>query len=604
MIILQPAEGEDDLDRLAGVMLAIERGALPDGTKFPTVDLPPVTRHGLGVTIHYRATVGIVYHPLASQEFAGLAGLVGRLRTALEAQPADHLLERCVGVTASAVLMETGGIARGTTVVGPRKPFSVPVGRDTPLPARLLLMNSSDELPPPQSFRAGFTWVFMRATSVFKMCNPTNNDGATGVVAVFGPKEVNALVASVYYDTTRALGLPDMSIVHDIKLADLASSQGLPPGLADGGLGKGALVVYLDGSVAYAEAFAPPRRGRAAALAALPLAAMPADIDESIGTAGVYRCRVCTTPLAGDVALVRNARGPEVRHQGWAWCGSFDSEMKIPSFLMCSFCWGATDPTCFDHLKAKLSRVRLDYTQADACDACPGLHGVATILRGRAAPVPGADGAFTLTLADGARVILASKNLGQLPSLTSPALAALRLPILSELSIAQQVDDPVGAVDPPTLPVVLNKKSSKSGSSRGSSSSGSSSSGGSSSGSSGSSSSNSGGSFSGSSSSGGSSSGLFSASSAASIVQEMYGNMTDFSKALVQDLRNSFPGVIRRDIPNYVPAAPPAAAPPVTAPAARPAAAPAARPSESDDEYDEDDSLVQELLMAEFAWKK
>jgi hypothetical protein len=485
MRIIAPTDGTVAAERrLAAWMLCMEHGCLaygpdlaplpPPHEPWPRVALPPLTDAGLPVVAHYRPAVGLVFYT-AGEAFR-VAQLVERLNGLLARVPEDHLRGlRAVAATPVSVLRHKGRVGGGTVVVGPRKPFEKPGARKGPLPARLLLYTpeAALELPCHFSVRAAFTWVFMPVTA------------ALAIRDVDSMAAANALIASLLYDAGALARRAEGADFFRLSLEDF-DLPGLPPFLAPrgagarrppaggprpcsgsdselllggaaglGGAGCGALVVSpADGSLSYVGQHLDLRAGgRPADVHRLPLAPWdPAALAaRDGGPREAHQCCVCDAPLGGDAVLVEGARAPLVNpHRGqWAYFPQAPGAPLLPAgarqgLLLCLPCWGALGSAdCLPrHMEARVSRTVVPGSQALACAACPGFEGLAPLLDGCVRPVPGAPGAFVVqTRADGpgagAALVLAGEKLGPFPALTAAGVAALRLPVVAGLRLAE-----------------------------------------------------------------------------------------------------------------------------------------------------------------------
>jgi hypothetical protein len=451
---------------LVAAMANIEHGAVvraPDGAPLPgphepcpLVELPPVTDGGLPCAVHLRPTVGVVYYVPA----VGLQvrALVDRAAAGLERVGEAHLqAPRAVAATPFTALRHRGRVVGGTLVVGPRPCFKKPVGERTGFPARILLFvpppgPDGFEAPPHFSVRAAFTWVFMPITAAVAICK----NGFRGM------DEVNALVAAVFYDVPAVSRFGHGDVVLRVDARDLEGAE-RPAWLND-------LATATARGVFVVEAGALSFVGDKDALGGPgPIGARlpPEEAWNPGALAGEapYRCLYCGVPASGEMVVLRDPRGPGTRaalaaHPGEAPAGTQGrpgGALLPPQFagkglLLCLPCWGALDsPACLErHLHAGVTRVRVPLSQADACAACAGYWGVAALLRGRARPAAGVPGAFVVATAGdrpayGAEVVIASEELGPHPLLSYPALAALRLPVVPGLRIAEVVAGPAPA---------------------------------------------------------------------------------------------------------------------------------------------------------------
>ena len=477
MRVLKPVGCEDAAGlerRLIAEMLCLEHGARavgPDGRPlpaphepWPTVTLRPVTAGGVACTVHLSPTVGVVYHML---EPGRVAELVTRISSELERAGDAHLCgARAVAATPSTVLRHKGRrIAGRHMIVGPRKCYTKAGDPADDLPTRLLQWTPADDyrLPPHHSIRAAFTWVFMSVGAAL----------AAGEGGFDSMSTVNATVAAILYDGAGISNVPDGEEVSPLgvghfdaaplpsALRPFAESQQRPPG-----------VILIDpaGALLYVghTMNLHLRAGRGVWPPAANVALLPAEAwaPETLASRGGGRwsvwsrdlqCVSCAAPLGGGVVIVRGARtaGPgghnscEWRYGGHAPPGTVLVD-DGGGVALCVFCWNALKtPACLTaHLDASVAHTVVPYTQAETAAACPEYKALAPLLAGVAAPLAGAPGAFVVTLADGARAVLASKKLGRHPAITNPVIAAAALGVIAEVMIAEVAlggadDDPL-----------------------------------------------------------------------------------------------------------------------------------------------------------------
>ena len=476
MRVLKPTGGEDagGLERrLIAEMLCLEHGARavgPDGRPlpaphepWPTVTLRPVTAEGVACMVHLAPTVGVVYHML---EPGRVAGLVARVSSELERAGDAHLCgPRAVAATPSTVLRHKGRRIVGQhMIVGPRKCYTKAGDPADDLPTRLLQWTPADDyrLPPHHSIRAAFTWVFMSVGAAL----------AAGENGFDSMSTVNATVAAILYDAVGASNVPDGGEVSPLGVGhfDAAPLPSALQPLAEAQRPPGVILIDPAGALLYVghTMNLHLRAGRGVWPPAANVTLLPAEAwaPETLARCGGGRwtpesrdiqCVSCAAPLGGVVVVVRgpHTAGPgghngcEWRYGGHAAPGSalLDDGAGV---TLCPFCWNALKtPVCLTaHLGASVTHTVVPYTQAEAAAACPGYEALAPLLAGVAAPLAGAPGAFVVTLADGARVVLACKKLGRHPAITNSAIAAAALGVIAEVMVAEVAlgaddDDPL-----------------------------------------------------------------------------------------------------------------------------------------------------------------
>jgi len=458
MKVVKPVDGRVAAERrLAQQMLWLEHGGVSHGLDlvplpaphepYPLIKLPPQTARGLAATIHYRPTVGVVYYT-ASEGFA-VRPFVESISALLAAAGEAHLKDRprTVAASPSAVLRHRGRVRGGHLLVGPRKCYRKPEkvkGRGD-YPARLLMWTPPSELEPPPhySVRAAFTWVFMPVTAAL----------AIGTGPFWSMAALNATIAAVFYDGGLLCRHPDGATLERLKLAEFGfprppaavAAEGGPA--AAGGSRTGALLLTAEGAGGRRLVFvgqhlclrAPPRSP-----AGCPLVAF--DPEGLLCRGPAPQCWACDAPVGGEALVVHAPRAPPAgAHRHWcfpalpAGAPLLPEEAAGKGLLLCLHCWGALDsPACLtEHMQARVSRTVVPLSQAEACAACPGYAGIAPLLEGLAAPVPGVPGAFSVDVG-GEAVVLAGERLGAYPALTVPELAALRLPIIAGLRLAEE----------------------------------------------------------------------------------------------------------------------------------------------------------------------
>jgi len=456
MQVIKPTDGRAAAERrLAARMLCIEHAAVaytpdlspipPPHAPCPLIEIPPITAKGLPSTVHYRATVGIVFYTTGKGFQAG--DLVRRVSAILGALPDAHLLTpRAIGSSLSAVVRRRGQVVSGHAIVGPRKCYKKSKKGASDLPARLLMWTPlvEPELPQHYSIRASFTWVFMPVSAALDI-------GEFGSMA-----QVNAMIASVLFDDALCSHYPEGAEVLRLFPGDFVTPP--PPArlacLASKSkcLSNGVLIVHpATRSLSYATRDAPlhfPVR---------PTNALPWVEWESLSfglpAPHRYQCCHCMVPIGGEAVVVRRpCTPPPNAHYVWG-PGHGLPDHKTPlltgrtgiDLLLCPHCWNSVkSPVCFTHhMAAIMMRTRTLLTQAQVCALCPGYEVLSALLEGVVAPVSGVRGAYTLSLhgADakpGELVVLTGCALGAYPHLVIPEITALRLPVFVGLRIAEE----------------------------------------------------------------------------------------------------------------------------------------------------------------------
>jgi hypothetical protein len=416
MLILKATAGDVAGEtRLAAAMLNFEHGARAydaalrpgSGEPWPTVEIPPVTALGVAARAHYRPTVGVVYY--TPHPDLNVGALLRRLRAAVDAQPADHLAAaRAVAATASLTIRQARpSLVPGTAVVpGTHKSFRK---RSATWATRIVMSAPADDLPPHHySVRAGFTWVFTPICAALAVARSKN------VAAV-----ANAIIASVAYDVADMLRFDDGAEIYravgdaDFTFGERPATIVSPAWAAQFGAGGDAalLVDPRSGTIEHV--------GRAAYLAAAPRA-LP---REAAAETAPTQCCNCSAPICGDAVRLR--RVPPSSGHGPATKPGAPLDLTL-----CRYCWNALEAGCVEgHIGVgEFRAVRV-----------AGRGDLAPLLRARAAPVPGIPGAFAVTPAgeNAPALVIAGENWGPFPYATVPGLAALRLPVVGGLRIAE-----------------------------------------------------------------------------------------------------------------------------------------------------------------------
>jgi hypothetical protein len=473
MRIIIPADsagGEDVArQRLVALMLNMEHAATVYGpdlvqlpaphTPWPLIELKPITRKGLGAFAHYSPTVGVIFYT------AGVAFSVGpfvrQVEALLSAHSVTHLKRyRAIAATPSTVMRHKGRISDETQVVGPRKCYRKAHHDRGALPARLLLWTPGSEIDPPPHFsiRAAFTWVFMPVTAVF-----------TPHYALLSAASANAMIASILYDAGRLSSLKEGVDLYRLGLKDFRIRPlpevlaGLPGQILPmarvsllGAYGpqnifdQGALIVH-NGSDGGPGGGALTYVGSHESLRASPrpyehLPFRPWDPERYVGS----QCCACSAPVAGDVVLLQAPHTPVAAgvHREWYFCSMPPGSPLLreghvgKALLLCRFCWNMLEsPECLtDHMQAQVLRTTAPHTQVQACEQCPGFEIMALLLGGRVRATK-VSGLFVVSIpvapGESVDIALAAENLGPLPMLTVPEVAALDLPVLANLRLAE-----------------------------------------------------------------------------------------------------------------------------------------------------------------------
>ena len=458
MLILTPgANVAANEAKLVAAMLKFEHGAVvrdpsgvtldPPHAKFPTVAVSPITTRGASCSVHYRPTVGVVFYTSGAMiggasEF-NIGNFVRRVSVLLADAGDAHLRSyRAVAATPATVMRHRGRVSGSHLVVGPRKCFRKPIVEKSNLRSRLLQWVPSYELEPPPHFSicAAFTWVFMPVTV------------AIAIRSFNSMSEVNAMLASVFYDGGNLCQYPDGSVVERISMADFVTHT-LPEWLVEertrsvkvlGNPRAGCLVVRPStGSIEYVGRYhnlhcTPQLTHELPELA-------PWDPDSLHATeGGCYQCVSCGVPIGGTAVIIRDARvAAGAIHRNWFYNRlNAGTRLHQPSeankgYILCSRCWSALEsPACVtEHMGARVERTVIPGTQADACAKCPGYEVIGRILAGCVSrtDVPGA---FTVDV-EGARFVITGQKLGEFPLLTCAGVAALKLAVVPYIRIAE-----------------------------------------------------------------------------------------------------------------------------------------------------------------------
>jgi hypothetical protein len=459
MKIIKPTDGLIAAERrLTATMLNIEHGALayspnlepiaPPHAPWPTISVPPITQRGLPTAVHYRPSVGIVFY--TKSERFDIKSLVDRLAAQLGQVSDSHLkLNRVAAASPTTVVRQSGQISGGNLVTGPRKCFKkvVPVGE---LPSRILMWTpeTETELPLHFSLRAAFTWVFMPVMSVI------------GLTSFLNMSEVNAMVASIFYDAALISSFNDNDESFKISLKDfdlppapkgldlsIAQANTTPNQVADRRFGAGAIVVDLGtGAMEFVGHHYTLDRDNFAMNRVL--ASVPWEPEKLIlRLPGCFQCTCCNAPIGGPAVVVSGLKTPTVRNchrtRHHYWCGEgasiFGEVNNDKWMLICMRCATVLDRTnCLtSHMGAQVRRTVVPMTQAESAAACPGYESVGVLLRGTAARIPGLEAALrVLDPRDGSSYIIAGAALGRYPMLTCPEISSQRLPVIAGLRIA------------------------------------------------------------------------------------------------------------------------------------------------------------------------
>ncbi len=472
MRIVKPSDGTVAAERrLAARMLCLEHGEEAYGPDLvlrpaprepcPTITVRPLTDKGLPVVVHYRPTVGVIFYT-AGEAFA-IRDFVGRISALLNSVSEDHLKGyRAVAASPSTVLRHKGRVNGGNLIVGPRKCFKKSVAEKSGLPGRILMWppEGEDDPPPHYSIRAAFTWVFLPVTAALSL---TGSEMLEPVV--------NALVASVFYDGAMLSRLSEDVDFFRLTLGDFVFPS-LPAFLAPPaapthrelasigatGLGRpsGALVVTRPsadcpaGSLVYVGSSLCLHSGMPRAHGQLPVA--PWDPDSIIVRGpGQFQCCFCEAPVGGSVILVGEPLVPRPNHHRELIYSFLPTGTPLlqggsagKNLLLCLYCWNALEmPECLAvHMQARVAQTACPLTQAAVCAVCPGYEGLAPLLTAAIAPVEGVPQAFVAKTRDdgpgaGASLVLAGEKLGRYPALTTPGVAALGLPVVPGLRLAE-----------------------------------------------------------------------------------------------------------------------------------------------------------------------
>ncbi len=412
------------------------------------------------------------------------------LRRARAVGAAPMSLIRAVGAASDAAgaASDAAG-AIGTVVAGPRPPYlkELPPGpaRDA-RPARLLLVAPDSETdPPPYSVRAVFTWVFLPLSAVLAISARAAHNLSAGPVNAL----VAGIVYDRRRQFAFANGdTPQLVLATDVVEPPAAAGWGppagalrstaLPPALADLRptyafrirLGDASCIRPGDAAGTAAPGTAAPgavkltlvgnhhtlvRRPTALAAAAaafegLPLVEWPADVAGCTRGRRGSRCATCRVPVGGAVVLVTDASCPktgyvvinEYRRDSRALSHRDDfleaianlsagaplARSGAQSALICSDCWGAMDGSAVSSLRARVARVIVPWSQAEAAEAM-GLAGIAALLAAEVRRTAVA-AAFTADIQcqdvgqAPIRLVLAGANLGIWPALDCPELPA------------------------------------------------------------------------------------------------------------------------------------------------------------------------------------
>jgi hypothetical protein len=477
MKIIKPADTSPQATaaaetRLVAAMYNMEHAAIVCDDKlaplpaphklWPTVAVPPVTELGLPSTVHYKPSLAVVYHELGEAE---VVRFVARVSAAVDALGDAHLRgHRAAMATPAVVIRHTGRAIGGSIKAEVAEPFRLRLV-ESELPSRMYLWVNpaappSYTTPPPHfSARAVFTWVFLPVARALDIRQFVCLDA------------VNAMVASVLFDSVGMCRHPDAAEIFKLTMEDFVHSQigALPKTLDFTRVAESqsagtrrrpgntaALLVKRDGSIELVGHYLNLRRPAAAhSRAALPALKWN---PRQIATPGAktnlpgHQCCSCAVPVSGPAVVFAGAKIP-VRAEGvhrepyayYRMPGESGDEIlpetKHPAskrFLLCLRCWNHLDsPRCLTgHLGAKAWAVTVPLTQAEACANSPGFEGLAPLLAGTAADIPGVAGAFVVSAA-GAKFIVAGANLGAYPGLSETALARLKLPIVANLCIAK-----------------------------------------------------------------------------------------------------------------------------------------------------------------------
>ena len=483
MRVIKPAIGNpDDADakmRLAAEMLCIEHGAcaigpdlkpLPAPHKpWPVVEIPPLTEQGLPYTVHYRPTVGIVYYT-AGNDFI-INRFVEQIANLLNQVSDKHLhAYRAISASPSTVMRHKGRTVSETLIVASRKCYKKPVmSLVCPLPSRLLQWTPPDvtEIPLHYSIKAGFTWVFMPVSVAFTL----------GVDGFNSMASVNAVVSAVFYDHSNA------SIVEDGKLIKLLRPSlfkniAPPPFLKSFGKIKafenqeetetiyeelrptrGAILIENSGKmtfIGHSDALAASAQGFPWPLTAnaqwekLPTETWnPENILLSKKHCMAFVCVNCLAPIGGDAIVMRNPRKPKEQfHNGWVYnyrtaSGELilDGGNAKKGLLLCPFCWNSFESSCLvSHMKARLTRTVIPFSQSEVATMCPGYERLAPVLSGRAVAMDSVPGAFIIITKESeprGAFILTIPLYGKYPTITNPRIAGMGLPVITNVPLIE-----------------------------------------------------------------------------------------------------------------------------------------------------------------------
>jgi len=470
MIILRP--GDDDVARIAALMLNFEHGALVRGANgeelppphkpFPIVELSSITDDGLPTTIHYKPTVGVIFYT-AARGF-NVETLAEELSNHLEAAGDDHLRGyRTVAATPSTVMRHKARVVGGHVLKGPRACYRNSRTTTDPLPSRLFNWVPPDAngmLPLHYSIRAAFTWVFMPITHAIK------------VERFNTMSQVNAMMSSILYDAGNICIHEDHTEIRKVKDSDFVCYDP-PQTLArvwhrcGTMLNSTSAVLIVDPAVGVMEISGTSSTlfGTRASQTALshnsptervpwtsqqgePLKFEPWEGINLHEEDGAHTCVFCEIPASDNMVVIRGGIVPAAGvHREWEFNQLNPGE---PLFspgdhekgrLLCCRCWNSlSSSSCITtHLNAQLSYTTVPMNQARAFADHPRYSAIGRLLEGTIRPSE-INGAFILTI-DGEEAVLCAKKLGNYPRLTCPGISELQLPVLSRLRIAEIIRD-------------------------------------------------------------------------------------------------------------------------------------------------------------------
>lgn len=307
MIIVQELL-ESPKDALIGEMLAMERGyKMQNGTrvKWPTVDIRPKTSDGKATVIHYRPTVGIVYYAMSSEDFDA-----DELVREMSKRLGDLEHDRC------------------TTFATPTSMMVEAVSE----PRRTIILSSKYQV---SSTASEFTWLFMPVAMAIAVSDKE-------MVAM---ADVNAIVASIFFDHGRASKFSHLDQVNHITRQDFHVYDNVVPLAFRGGdssflVADGAITLVGDGACIMND-----KRRR-----------MPHTLVrvQPQPEAREYVCVQCEAPLDGE-------------------------SVAIDDVYVCRHCWSSSDVDliCVNFI---VHRVLPEYSQARIACTTGAYRGIAHLL--------------------------------------------------------------------------------------------------------------------------------------------------------------------------------------------------------------------------------